>query len=52
MISMNRPKMEFRPYEFLLQAKMDASEGDSGKWTDMWCLLVTFPELFLLEVAY
>ena len=33
-------------------AKMDASERDSGKWTDMWCLLLTFPELFRLAVAY
>ena len=24
-------------------AKMDASERDSGKWTDMGCLLLTFP---------
>ena len=27
---------------------MDASERDSGKWTDTWCLLSTFPELFWL----
>ena len=27
-------------------AKMDAGERDSGKWTDMQCLLQTFPELF------
>ena len=33
-------------------AKMDASERDSGKWTDMRCLLSTFPELFWLVVAY
>ena len=33
-------------------AKMDASEGDSGKWTDTRCLLSTFPELFRLVVAY
>ena len=33
-------------------AKMDASERDSGKWTDTWCLLWTFPELFWLMVAY
>ena len=24
----------------------DASERDSGKWTDTRCLLLTFPELF------
>ena len=30
----------------------DASERDSGKWTDTRCLLLTFPELFRLVVAY
>ena len=24
-------------------AKMDASEKDSGRWSNMWCLLLTFP---------
>ena len=33
-------------------AKMDASERDSGRWTDRWCLLLTFPELFRLAVSY
>ena len=33
-------------------AKMHASKRDSGKWTDTRCLLLTFPELFLLVVAY
>ena len=33
-------------------AKMDASERDSGKRTDTRHLLSTFPELFLLVVAY
>ena len=33
-------------------AKMDASEKDSGRWSDMWYLLLTFPELFRLVVAY
>ena len=33
-------------------AKMDAREKDSGRWSDMWCLLLTFPELFRLVVAY
>ena len=32
-------------------AKMDASEKDSGRWSDTWCLLLTFPKLFLLVVA-
>jgi len=32
-------------------AKMDASEGP-GRWSDMWCLLLTFPELFRWAVAY
>ena len=27
-------------------AKMDASEKDSGRWSDVWCFLLTFPELF------
>ena len=33
-------------------AKMDARKKDSGRWSDMWCLLLTFPELFLLVAAY
>ena len=33
-------------------AKMDAREKDSGRWSDMWCLLLTLPELFRLVVAY
>ena len=33
-------------------AKMDANEKDSGRWSDMWRLLLTFPELFWLVVAY
>ena len=33
-------------------AKMDASERDSGKWTDRQGLFSTFPELFRLVVAY
>ena len=32
--------------------KMDARKEDSGRWSDMWCLLLTFPELFWLVVAY
>ena len=31
---------------------MDASERDSGNWTDTQCLLSTFPEFFQLVVAY
>ena len=27
-------------------------EKDSGRWLIMWCLLLTFPELFWLVVAY
>ena len=30
---------------------MDASKKDLGRWSDMWCLLLTFPELFQLMVA-
>ena len=33
-------------------AKMDGSEEDSGRWSDTWCLLWTFPELYQLVVAY
>ena len=32
-------------------AKTDARE-DSGRWSDMWCFFLTFPELFQLVVAY
>ena len=32
--------------------KMDASERDSGRWSDRWCLLLTFLKLFQLVVAY
>ena len=31
---------------------MDASEKDSGRWSDMQHLLLTFPKLFQLVVAY
>ena len=24
---------------------MDASEEDSGRWSDLWCLFLTFPKL-------
>ena len=33
-------------------AKIDAREKDSGRWSDMCFLLLTFPELFWLVVAY
>ena len=34
-------------------AKMDVREEDSGRWLDMWCLLLTFPELlFWLVETY
>ena len=33
-------------------AKMDASVEDSGRWRDTRSLLLTFPELFRLVVAY
>ena len=32
-------------------AKVDAQK-DSGRWSDMWRLLLTFPELSWLVVAY
>ena len=31
---------------------LTAGERDSGKYTDTRCLLLTFPELFLLVVAH
>ena len=31
---------------------MNAREKDSGRWSDRWCLLLTFPELFRLVEAY
>ena len=31
---------------------MDASEKDSGRWSDTQHLLLTFPKLFQLVVAY
>ena len=44
------------PESFLVtqhhSANMDASERDSGKWTDRQGLLSTFLELFWLVVAY
>ena len=41
-------------------AKMDAREDSgrmndreaSGRWSDMWCLILTFPEVFQLVEAY
>ena len=33
-------------------AKMDAKEKDSGRQSDTWCLILTFPELSQLVVAY
>ena len=34
-------------------AKMDAREKDSGRWSDMWCLLLTFPKLcWLMEAVF
>ena len=32
----------------VLFSQMDAREEDSGRWLVMWCLLLTFPELFRL----
>ena len=32
-------------------AKMDASEQDSGRRSDTWCFILTFPELLQLVVA-
>ena len=35
-----------------LFSQMDAREKDSGRWSDMWCLRLTFPEFFQLGLAY
>ena len=35
-----------------LFSQEDAREKDSGRWSDMWYLLLTFPELFQLMEAY
>ena len=35
-----------------LFSKMDASKKDSGRWSDMWCLLLTFLDFFWLVLAY
>ena len=45
---LKRPSWWCTPYS----AKMDASEKDSGRWSDMWCLLLTCPELSQLVMAY
>ena len=34
-----------------LFSQMDAREKDSGRWSDIWCLPLTFPELFRLVEA-
>ena len=36
----------------LLLSQMGASEKDSGRWLDTWCLPLTFSKLFQLLVAY
>ena len=35
-----------------LFSQMDAREKDSGRWSDLWCLFLTFPELFWLVEVY
>ena len=35
-----------------LFSQVDAREKDSGRWSDMSCLLLTFLELFQLVEAY
>ena len=42
------PSRWYTPY----LAKMDASEKGSGKWSDTLCLLLIFPKLFWLVIAY
>ena len=35
-----------------LFCQVDIREKDSGRWSDMWCHLLTFPELLLVAEAY
>ena len=35
-----------------LFSQMDAREKDSGRWSVMWCLFLTFPEFFRLVEVY
>ena len=39
---------------FLVVHALFSQDGcqDSGRWSDMWCLLLTFPELFQLVEVY
>ena len=41
---------------FLVVRALFSQDGcqreDSGRWSEMWCLRLTFPELFWLVVAY
>ena len=41
---------------FLVVCALFSQDGcqkeDSGRWSDMWCLLLIFPELFWLVEAY
>ena len=48
----NHLDSEFKWWCTPCSAKMDAREKDSGRRLEMWCLLLTFPELFRLVVAY
>ena len=48
----NHPDSEYFLWCTPCSAKMDAREKDSGRWSDRWCLLLTFPKLFWLVVAY
>ena len=48
----NHLDSEFKWWCTPCSAKMDAREKDSGRRLEMWCLLLTFPELFRLVEAY
>ena len=37
---------------YTLLSQDGCHKKDSERWLDMWCLLLTFPKLFWLVVAY
>ena len=48
----NLSDSEFFLVVHALFSQVDAREKDSGRWSELWCLLLTFPELFWLVGAY
>ena len=48
----NHSDSESFPVVHALFSQDGCKKKDSGRWSDVWCLLLTFPELFQLVVAY